>query len=69
MPIFDWTRSSLDYILPDGSTALIYEEGVIEKMDPLTGELSLPGWDSSYKKADLHRLFAHYKNVNEEKRD
>lgn len=67
MPIFDWTRSSLDYLLPDGSTALIYEEEVIEKMDPLTGELSLPGWDTSYEKGKLQQLFDHYKNVDEEK--
>ncbi|PAD89025.1 mannonate dehydratase [Niallia circulans] len=67
MPIFDWTRSSLDYVLPDGSTALIFEEEVVEQMDPLIGELSLPGWDSSYKEDDLYKLFDHYKNVKEEK--
>ncbi len=53
--------------MPDGSTALIFEESVVDKMDPLTGELSLPGWDSSYKKEDLQTLFNHYKNVDHEK--
>lgn len=67
MPIFDWTRSSLDHELEDGSTALIFDEAVVDKMDPLTGELSLPGWDSSYEKEELHRLFNHYKKVDEEK--
>ncbi len=67
MPVFDWTRSSLDYRLEDGSTALIYEEDVVAKMDPLKGELSLPGWDSSYKKEELHELFEQYKDVDEEK--
>ena len=36
-------------------------------MDPLSGELSLPGWDSSYKKEDLQNLFNEYKKVDEEK--
>ena len=67
MPIFDWTRSDLEYRLPDGSTALIFEEEKIKKMDPLSGELSLPGWDSSYSKEDLQTLFDHYKNVDHEK--
>lgn len=67
MPIFDWTRTDLEYRLLDGSTALIFEEEVAKKMDPLTGELSLPGWDSSYEKEDLQKLFEHYKQVDHEK--
>lgn len=67
MPVFDWTRSQLDYELEDGSTALIYEEEVVQRMNPLTGELQLPGWDSSYRKEDLQRLFEQYASVDEEK--
>ncbi|MCE5154437.1 mannonate dehydratase [Staphylococcus hyicus] len=66
MPVFDWTRSQLDYVLEDGSTALIYDENDVEKMNPLSGELSLPGWDSSYTKEDLASLFHDYASVDEE---
>ncbi|MHD0396748.1 mannonate dehydratase [Staphylococcus simulans] len=67
MPVFDWTRSDLEYRLDDGSTALIYNEDDIKKMDPLSGELSLPGWDSSYTKEDLADLFKAYESVDEDK--
>ncbi|MDD6032766.1 MAG: mannonate dehydratase [Oscillospiraceae bacterium] len=67
MPVFDWTRTQLDKQLPDGSNALVYYVDQLQKMDPLTGELSLPGWDSSYKKEDLQKLFDAYKEVDEEK--
>lgn len=67
MPVFDWTRSQLDYELEDGSNALIYEEEVVQRMNPLSGELQLPGWDSSYRKEDLRRLFDQYTAVDEEK--
>ncbi len=67
MPIFDWTRTQLDRVAKDGSTSLVYYRSDLEKMNPLDGELSLPGWDSSYKKEDLRRLFELYKNVDEEK--
>ncbi|TVY04382.1 mannonate dehydratase [Cohnella terricola] len=67
MPVFDWTRSQLDYVLEDGSNALIYDEEVVQRMNPLTGELQLPGWDSSYRKEDLKLLFDQYALVDEEK--
>jgi len=66
MPVFDWTRTQLDKRLPDGSTALAYDVNQLKKMDPISGELSLPGWDASYEKEDLKNLFAEYAKINEE---
>ncbi|MFZ5966884.1 MAG: mannonate dehydratase [Bacillota bacterium] len=67
MPVFDWTRSDLAYELPDGSNALIYDEKTVEKMDPARGDLTLPGWDSSYTKDGLKALLEEYKSVDPEK--
>lgn len=66
MPVFDWTRSDLNYRLEDGSHALIYKEETVEKMNPLTGDMSLPGWDSSYTKEGLKDLLNKYQNITEE---
>lgn len=66
MPVFDWTRSQLDKELPDGSNALVYYKEQVDRMDPLTGELSLPGWDSSYTKEGLRELFENYSKIDEE---
>jgi mannonate dehydratase len=66
MPVFDWTRSTLKYELPDGSNALAYEKDVVAKMDPRTGELSLPGWDTSYGEGGLGAVLDQYKNITEE---
>ncbi len=66
MPVFDWTRTQLDKELSDGSNALVYYPEQIEKMDPLTGELSLPGWDSSYTKETLKQVFDEYSKITEE---
>lgn len=67
MPVFDWTRTQLDKVLEDGSTALVYYKEQLEKMDPLKGELSLPGWDSSYTKDELAEIFEKYVAVDDEK--
>ncbi|MBW4827976.1 MAG: mannonate dehydratase [Clostridiaceae bacterium] len=66
MPVFDWTRSELDRTLVDGSTALVYYKEQIDKIDPLKGELSLPGWDSSYTKEELKDVFHKYSKIDEE---
>ena len=34
MPVFDWTRSDLAKVRPDGSTVLAYDQKEIDKIDP-----------------------------------
>ncbi|CEN75196.1 mannonate dehydratase [[Clostridium] sordellii] len=67
MPVFDWTRSNLNYELEDGSTCLIYDEETVKKMDPALGELELPGWDTSYGEGGLGALLDKYKDIGEGK--
>ena len=43
MPVFDWLRSDLAVKLPDGSSALSYDNSKVLSMNPLKSELSLPG--------------------------
>lgn len=66
MPVFDWTRSELAHPLPDGSNALIYVDETVQNMNPLTGDLSLPGWDSSYTKEGMKALLEKYQSISEE---
>ena len=68
MPVFDWTRTTLAKKRKDGSTCLAYDKKDLLKMDPINGEFSLPGWDESYEKDELKKLFAEYENVSEDKR-
>lgn len=67
MPVFDWLRSNLAKELPDGSNALAYDHETVLAMNPLTSELSLPGWDSSYTREGLKELLEQYKDIDDEK--
>jgi len=66
MPVFDWTRSDLAFTLPDGSTTLTFEDETIQRMNPAQGDLSLPGWDSSYTKAEMQHLLEQYRGMGED---
>ncbi len=66
MPVFDWLRSELEITLPDGSKALAYDNEKVLSLNPLTSELSLPGWDESYTKDELIDLLVEYEQINEE---
>lgn len=66
MPVFDWTRTSLTAALPDGSNSLSYEEETIKMLDPLSGELTLPGWDLSYQTEELNDILADYRTMTED---
>lgn len=66
MPVFDWLRSDLEKIQIDGANALSYSHEKVLSMDPLSSELSLPGWDASYSKEGLKALLMQYKNIGPE---
>ncbi|MGL5973090.1 MAG: mannonate dehydratase, partial [Oscillospiraceae bacterium] len=66
MPVFDWTRSQLDKELADGSTALVFYKDQVDLMDPVSGDLALPGWDTSYTKEEMKELIDAYTNLGSE---
>lgn len=75
MPVFDWTRTDLAKVRPDGSTVLAYNGKLIEGLDPDTmfkamqdksNGFLLPGWEPE-RLANLKELFEMYKDVDEEK--
>lgn len=68
MPVFDWTRTQLDHVLPDGSTTLVYYQSQVDKVNPLESDsdLTLPGWDASYTREELSKIASEYNSMSEE---
>lgn len=68
MPVFDWTRTQLDHVLPDGSTTLVYYQEQVDAVNPLENDsdLTLPGWDASYSREELKSVVAEYQQMTEE---
>lgn len=75
MPVFDWTRTELARVRPDGSTVLAYSQKAIDALDPekmfdsISGDSNgyvMPGWEPE-RMAKIKELFTLYKNVDEEK--
>lgn len=75
MPVFDWTRTELARLRPDGSTVLAYTQEAVDRLDPETmfssiaGDMNgavLPGWEPE-RMARVKELFAMYRDVDEER--
>ncbi|QTQ17174.1 mannonate dehydratase [Treponema parvum] len=75
MPVFDWTRTDLAKVRPDGSTVLAYDQKKVDEIDPQTffdqtnassGGFAMPGWEPE-RLAHVKELFEAYKSVDEEK--
>jgi mannonate dehydratase len=66
MPVFDWTRTSLDWALPDGSTALAYDHEQLGRIDLSRGTGDLPGWATAYSAEELDALLTAYRQIDEE---
>lgn len=71
MPVFDWTRTELARVLPDGSTALAYNQETIDSMNPekmfdsIAGDMNgtvMPGWEPE-RMEKIKDLFEMYKDV------
>lgn len=75
MPVFDWTRSDLAKVRPDGATVLSYDQDIIDKIEPEkmfnkidsnSNGYVLPGWEAE-RLSKIKELFEMYKDVDDEK--
>lgn len=75
MPVFDWTRTELARVRPDGSTVLAYTQKAVDDLNPekmfasisedMNGSI-MPGWEPE-RMEHVKELFAMYRNVDTEK--
>ena len=61
MPVFDWLRTTMHHVNPDGSDSLAYSYEDFLKVDPKN--LHLPGWDESYSSEELQSWMSQYQNM------
>jgi len=75
MAVFDWTRSDLAKIRPDGANVMAYDHKLVEKINPdnmfqvmqeKAGGCLLPGWEPE-RMARIKELFQMYQDIDEEK--
>lgn len=75
MPVFDWTRTDLAKMRPDGSTVLAYDQKVVDQIDPATffdqtnansNGFVMPGWEPE-RLAHVKELFKAYESVDSDK--
>jgi len=67
MPVFDWMRTDLAMPLPDGSTALAYDDRALSAVNLGRGTGDLPGWAAAYGPEELQTLLAAYRDVDPER--
>ena len=75
MPVFDWTRTELARVRPDGSTVLAYNQDTEDMIDPehmresvekMSNGFVMPGWEPE-RLDRLKELFEMYRDVDAEK--
>lgn len=67
MPVFDWTRTTLELPLDDGSRALAYDHAALARFELTEGTPDLPGWAEAYSAAELRALRDAYRDVPAER--
>jgi mannonate dehydratase len=67
MPVFDWTRTTLDRRAADGSTSLAFDQEDAARIDLSRGAADLPGWGAAYTADELRSLLDAYATVSPER--
>ncbi len=66
MPVLDWTRTDLDYPMPDGSTALRFDATAFAAFDIFL--LKRPGAKESYSEEQVERASAYVAHLKDEEK-
>ncbi|MCL2276622.1 MAG: mannonate dehydratase [Treponema sp.] len=75
MAVFDWTRSDLAKVRPDGATVMSYDHEIIKQITPdnmfeamskKAGGFLLPGWEPQ-RMERINELFKMYHDIDEKK--
>lgn len=75
MPVFDWVKTELYKVLPDGSNTLAFDQAKVEGLSPRdmvneildgAGNFELPGWEPE-RLAQLEDVLDKYKDIDEAK--
>ena len=74
MPVFDWTRTELARVRPDGSTVLAYTQEAVDALHPedmfasISGDMNgtvMPGWEPE-RMEHIREMFEMYQGVDDE---
>lgn len=75
MPVFDWTRTELARVRPDGSTVLAYTQEAVDAIDPdkmfesIAGDMNgtiMPGWEPE-RMQHVKELFEMYQGIDNDR--
>ena len=75
MPVFDWVKTDLYKVLPDGSNTLAFDQAKVEGLSPRdmvneilegAGNFELPGWEPE-RLSQLEEVLEKYKDIDEDK--